>query len=358
MLGFIRRWFSNSVAEAVPKRREPAVDDAVFEAIDSVVLDEPEDEGPGWWVAVPTDAAASARREAAVVDRKLYDRLAAALDNPSLELPQAPAVAQRALSALREPDVKLADVADIVSHDAALAADVLRLANSNAFRGFSEIRRLDVAFARLGKRELRRLLLTNSVKALASGFTGELRRAADEVSRQAQACAAVMAHLAGRARVSGDDAFLAGLLHDIGQLGVLRVLSDHVDRNGGQIPRALVRQLNDEWHEHLGIRLADAWGLPDPIPEIIGNHHRPVPADDKLADLRLLTQLADLVCSRLGIGPAQAGEFFEVPCVRRLGLADDAETREMLLALPEVVKQALAGVESEPRREQRGLETS
>lgn len=358
MLGFIRRWFSSSVAASLPTRQERAVEDAEFEAIDAAVLDEPKDDGPPWWVAAPADAAVPARTEAAVVDRKVYDRLAAALDNPSLELPQAPAVAQRALTALREPDVKLAAVADIVSRDAALATDVLRLANSNAFRGFSEIRRLDVAFARLGQRELRRLLLTNSVRALASGFAGELRRTADEVSRRAQACAAVMSHLAARWRVPVDDAFLAGLLHDIGQLAVLRVLADHIDRSGGQLPRALVRQLCDEWHEHLGIRLADAWGLPDPIPEIIGNHHRPVPADDKLADLRLLTQLADLVCSRLGIGPVQGGEFFEFPCTRRLGLVDDVETREMLKGLPGVVKQALAGIEGEPRGDQDRFKTS
>ena len=84
----------------------------------------------------------------------------------ALELPQLPRVTQQALMCLRSDKLEYRELAEIVTQDQVLTAEILRVANSVAFRRMSEVQNLDTAFSRLGVRELRRILLTTSMKSV------------------------------------------------------------------------------------------------------------------------------------------------------------------------------------------------
>jgi HD-like signal output (HDOD) protein len=292
-------------------------------------------EGDDWWL--PRDSASASNRDGdgdGRVHGQLYSRLTQVLDDPNLELPRLPRVTDRALTMLRGNETNYHELSELIEQDPALTAEVLRVANSVAYRGVSEIRRLEVAFARLGQRALRSVLLGATVRSISISLGGAHRSLGEEIWRRCVAAGAISALMAGRHRVDPKDALLAGLLHDIGEFVVLTVAHDYQRRTGARVPRAAFDRLAAEWHEHVGLRLATAWNLPDPLPALISSHHKLPAPGDPLETERLLILFSDLVCSLLNYSPYQPVDFFAAPCVVRLGLQDDERTREFLRSLP------------------------
>ncbi|MBK8916168.1 MAG: HDOD domain-containing protein [Phycisphaerales bacterium] len=299
-----------------------------------------------WWKG-PTTSAPAPSTSAALIDQELFDALTRTLDDPEIELPRMPAVADKALMQLREAAVDFRSLADVVQQDPALTAQVLRVANSVAHRGFTEIRTLDLAFARLGQRTVRSVILGTTLRALAIRTGGATRSIGEELWRASLASAAVCGELAGRVGESEDDAFLSGLLHDIGNLGVLKVCYDHAQGRSARIEPALFADLAARWHEHLGMRLAGAWGLPDPLPELIGNHHRAPRPGDPLEKRRNLLRLTDVLVAMLGYTPTTlspaaalegAPDALQTAAAVALGLSANDETCEWLGGLPDRVR--------------------
>ena len=298
-------------------------------------------EGPPWWIppdeATPTTPRADANHEP--VDEDLHRQLVGTLDDANLELPRLSEVTQQLLLMLHDEDVDLKRVAEVAGRDPALTATVLRLANSVAYRGVCHVRQLDQALVRLGRRTTRSLVLTQSVKGTAIQTGGPERTLGEELWRRSLGSAIVLSHLADHCKLAEDEAFLVGLLHDVGMLGVLKVVHGFTQSTGRGVPRSIFDALCGEWHEHLGLRLADAWNLPDPLPELVGKHHQDPADDDPLKTYRLLIMLADAACPMIGCAPPQSRDFLNLPCVRRLGLGDDEETYCLLAPLPRLVSE-------------------
>lgn len=273
------------------------------------------------------------------IDAALHKAIVAVVREPDLELPRLPQVAQQALALLAQPDSRARQLAALIEQDPMLAAAVLRTANSAMYRGVSEITRLEPAFARIGQRSLRGIVLSENVKALAIRVTsGGERSLGHELWQRSIASATIAARFADRVKMSEDEAFLTGLLHDIGMLAVLRIVHDYQKTHGRRVSRTLFDVLCDEWHEHLGLRLADAWNLPTPLPELIAGHHQEPTVADPLRGQRHLLQFTDVVTAMLEYSPYVAYDFFNMPCVAAMGLRDDAATRTMLMELPAVIE--------------------
>jgi HD-like signal output (HDOD) protein len=287
-----------------------------------------------WWIPRGQPVIELPAANARPLDQAIHAQLSRALDDPHLQLPALPRVAQQALVLLRDDSVNFKALADLIGQDAVLAAEVLRLANSVAYRGLSEIRRLDVAFARVGQRALRALILSVGVKNSVAIRTGGAERTlGEELWQRALASSVLMGGLSRRFGLGEDDAVLAGLLHDIGMLAILKIVHERQQRSACRVTRPEFDAIALQWHEHIGMRLADSWNLPDPLPELIGNHHRLPSPDDRLKIPRLLLQLSDVICAMHGFSPYVPYDFFNVPCVAELGLRDDAETRALLLEI-------------------------
>lgn len=301
--------------------------------------------GGEWWVPRGVPVLSPEKEHIAeAIDETLHAHLTQILNSPDVELPRLPRVAQRALSMLGGENTKFSSLAELIGQDPALSADVLRIANSAAFRGIREIANLEQAFSRLGTRELRSLILTRHTKGLMIRTGGAEKTLGEELWQRAVASAEFMALMAPRYRLSNDEAFLVGLLHDIGSLALLRIMHDHHKTHGRRVQRPLFARLNAEWHEHLGLRLADDWNLPEPLPFLIGQHHQVEAADGTQGKYLYLIQLSDVACSMMGYGPYVPYDFFNLPCVRALELYDNPATREFLAQLPEKISLRLEQV--------------
>ncbi|MBL8878718.1 MAG: HDOD domain-containing protein [Phycisphaerales bacterium] len=335
------RWFGggSTVMEEAPPMPRPAAD-CDLPTTKAPLSDEAPPPAPGWWA--PRGEVVASLTEARIgsepIASDLYDALSQTLNDPQLELPRIPQVANRALTMLRDASIDFHQLARVVETDQALAASVLRTANSAAYRGYNEITNLEQAFLRMGQRALRSMVLGFSIKHLAIRTGGPQRTLGEELWRRSTASAVICGHFAVQHGLAADEAFLVGLLHDIGMLAVSRVTNDFQVKTGRRFAREVFDSLCEEWHEHIGLRLADEWNLPSPLPELIGNHHSEIAADDPLRLHRSLIALSDVVCSMLEIAPYVPYDFFNLACVRELGIQDDEQTRLNLSRLPELIR--------------------
>lgn len=294
--------------------------------------------GGEWWLprGIPV-LSAPASDTTETIDESLLTQMERVIKSPDVELPRLPRVAQKALALIGSENTNYRNLSELISQDPVLSADVLRIANSVAFRGIREITSLEHAFSRLGTRELRSLILTRHTKGLVIRTGGAEKSLGEELWQRSLVSAIFMGQLARRVRMPEEDAFLIGLLHDIGSLALLRIVHEYQKAHARKIGRPMFERLNVQWHEHLGVRLADEWNLPDPLPMLIGNHHGPVDEENPLRKQLMMIELSDVVCSMLGYAPYVPYDFFNLPCTRGLGIHDDPDVRQMLAQLPEQV---------------------
>jgi len=237
-------------------------------------------------------------------DTPLIDLIEERLRAEDLAIPVFPAAAasiQREMGQ-EEPDLK--KVERYILSDQALTSEVLKTANSAFFAGLEKVTDLRAAVVRLGGREVLNLVMTASQKNQYTFAEPELQEVADALWRHALGTAVGARWLARRTghRSLATEAFLAGLLHDVGKLFLLTVLDDlrRRGRTGFNPQGHLVREVLDRLHTREGARLLQLWNLPDAYREIAGGHHDP--ELDRQDILGALVRQANLTCHKLGIG--------------------------------------------------------
>lgn len=273
--------------------------------------------------------------------RALEKRLVSHFDGHDLQMPPMPVVAERALSRLRDRKASLADVAEEISEDQVLAAEVLRLANSALYQGLYKATTLSAAVTRLGVNALRTLLLHQSVKAaMFDKSMGDRSRAA-RVWEKSLASAYVMRALAPLVDIDEEDAFLVGLMHDIGNVIVLRIAHEQHKVDNLEVDDETFEYLCFESHQEFGELVADAWQLPDAVKILIADHHRDPAAGDELAKQRWMIQLSDMILQMLGFGQSCEYDLLRAAPANALGLVDDVRFERFLAALPAQVDEAI-----------------
>lgn len=263
-----------------------------------------------------------------------------ALDDPSLDLPHLPGIPAQVLALVRKPDSSMRDIAGVFSHDQVLSASVLRRANSAALRGTSPVTALDAALARLGLRGIKSFVISESVKQITVSMGGAGSRGS-ALWRESLASGFVLAICADGLGVTFEDAFITGLLHDIGRVVVLRACHDASRRGLAAVPDDMFDYLCQEHHERMGARLADHWHLPADVGAIISSHHAPLSADDSLVNQRAVVQLTDALVSLLGYGRFVPYDLLGLPAVPHFGAAEKPAFHQLLQSLPETIQMAM-----------------
>lgn len=302
---------------------------------------------PCWWIpaagAVPAATPLASPTNAALVSQ-LEQAIELSLADPQFELPKLSHVIDRALTMLRRDNADYAALARLIGEDPALAAQILRVANSAYFAANAKILALQPAFARLGIRTIRGIILSASLKNFSIRIDGGNRSLGEDLWRRSLAGGVIMSAAAKHCGLDPEDAFLAGLLHNIGDFVVMMIVHQETRGLPVKATRDTIESLATAWHEQAGVRLAEIWQLPSPLPELIADHHRlPAPGDPH-EKLRLLILFADVVRSLLGIIPYHPYDFFATPCVQRLGFKDTPEVRGFLRTLPTQIDQRIEGL--------------
>ncbi|RLS86679.1 MAG: HDOD domain-containing protein [Planctomycetota bacterium] len=271
----------------------------------------------------------------------------AALDR----LPALPATTIQLISMLAGEgrDTDLHEVEKIVSRDEAVAASVLRRANSAAFGMRGRVAGISDAIRRLGTRELCRIALETQTSGLLAnaGRSYGLRRGSLSQSALGGAVAAdalARAHTSSH-RIDREVAFVATLLRDIGKLAIDAVAgADALEKIAaaadGRPFLAYEREVFGADHAELGAMLCQRWSLPDEIVRAVRGHHEPPSSpSEPLTDI---VHAADCVARWAGLGLGCDGLMypFDIGVRERLGT-----TRDELEAL---VADVLAATATQP----------
>jgi len=237
------------------------------------------------------------------------------------EVPTLPAVVVQALKILQNPDSDARAVEHVIAHDLALSAKILRVANS-AFFGFSRrVGTVAEAVRVLGFTNVQGIIL--SVGAF-DAFRAK-RLGLQDFWRHSIATATAARFLAPHIDCRPDEAFMAGLLHDIGKLifaiqaepAYQRILELRRDHALSSLDAE--RTLFEFTHPEVGAMVAERWDLPSRYVAAIAHHHHPRAAADRpfCALIGLADQLTYAGTSATGMATNSEAERSE--CFALLG---------------------------------------
>jgi len=238
-----------------------------------------------------TPAALRARLEQAS-NRRLTDE--------ELPIPPYPSVALCVQQALSRPGTGTADLARLVGSDGALAARVLRCANSALYGRGEPVTSLTQAIGRIGVQQLMRVLLASGLASHAQA-PGPFAPARRLIWIEGLAAALVCQELARLRQLPAEEAFVLGLLHDFGRIVAVAYLESQVgggDLAGTWSPGEVVEAI-DPYHVPLGMTLARRWKLPAVVGEVVEGHHGPPGASRQDTGLLAVVKASDQVVAVL-----------------------------------------------------------
>jgi putative nucleotidyltransferase with HDIG domain len=255
------------------------------------------------------------------------------IDSDQVRLPIMPESSTLLLSMSRDDSCTVQDLTDIVQRDPSLAAHLLRVTNSPLYAPRYPVTTLSQAIARLGLAELRRVAITLACQTSVFRVNGWENEVADLLSHSL-ATALYSIEVARLVRAGEDEAFLCGLLHDVGHAIVLQSLADFEKENLTKLPREWLTEIARDYHTAVGSKLVLRWGLSVRVAEVVAHHHQPQKAPSSTL---AIAHLADT----LAYGAPNTLELLASdPVLAPLGLEADA-TAQLFAKRRQVV--ALAG---------------
>lgn len=253
--------------------------------------------------------------------------LASAVSRGKVELPSFPAVAIRIGRVLNDETASTERIVRVLGAEPALAARLLRMANSAALNPLGqEIRDLKMAVMRVGLDVLRSAALTFAVAQLklAKEYQGLEAQFETLWSRSTRVAASCYAIARNYMEFKPDEAMLTGLLHGIGRLYILCHAGAYP---GLRADEATFRQIADQWTPEIGKAILENWGMPDAMAAAVqeqDNLERDPRRPPDLADVLILGKV---LADRLEDPLAEARDAGELASFKRMRFAPTALDR-------------------------------
>jgi putative nucleotidyltransferase with HDIG domain len=238
-------------------------------------------------------------------------------------MPMLPAMAGNVMTLALDPDVSISRISAVVSKDQVLATRVLRLANSAHCGPMEEITTINDAAVRMGTTAVRNVVLAVclSSRLREANVYGPMGRS---LLDHGVGVACLAQQLARTVRVDPDEAFLYGLLHDLGKLVLLKLAKDFAQGGGMPPTDEEMQAVMAERHAAIGGQLMRKWQLPRTLEEPVAFHHEPT-ACERFPKQAAVAYAANVLAHRYGFGCRANREATIVgdPKAARIG-ADDA----------------------------------
>jgi HD-like signal output (HDOD) protein len=232
----------------------------------------------------------------------ITEQIASRIQQQGFKLPVFNQVALELQQALSK-DISMAEAEALILKDQAITSELLRVANSAFFSGLSKLDSIKQALVRLGTEQVLSIVMLSAQKQAFKAKNPFLKKTMERLWQHASASAGGCRWLAVKYGYSDQKemAFLAGLLHDLGSLVILKVLDEVCQENPDMIiTDAVMTELIKALHCEYGFKVMQSWELPELYCTIARDHHL-AQADSKNV-LLLITRLVDAACTKVGIG--------------------------------------------------------
>lgn len=222
-----------------------------------------------------------------------------------IELPPLPGPALKVAALTQDMKASAYKIAEAIGVDPILAARVIRAANSPLYGLSRPVTSLLTAVTTLGDRAIYQLVVAIAASdvfrnnGLPSAYEQKLWKHSLTVGLMARDIAITLGMR------GSEEAFLAGLIHDLGRTLLLRY--NKKTYTAVTSLKTTEEQLNEEvaiygyTHAQLGAFIARNWGLPDEINHVIYNHHNPIQSQHSVVTTYVI-DVADKLANALGYG--------------------------------------------------------
>lgn len=198
------------------------------------------------------------------------------------QIPTLPAISQKVLETVQDEEASMDKIARLIEQDQALAANVLKVANSSFYGCLGTVSSIDHALVLLGMNEIKSILLGFSVHNFFSNHLTKQRFDHEKFWRHGIICSQVAKLLGRQFRIQNDSTlFLIGLIHDIGKIVVDQYLQDDFEQIIDHISAGKTTFSTAEkavlgvTHYQIAAKLLKQWRFPDNVIMPVLYHHAP-----------------------------------------------------------------------------------
>ena len=218
------------------------------------------------------------------------------------KLPSLSTVVTEFLEMARQEYVTAKDFEKVLSKDQALVARLLKIANSGMFSGNRSVDTIPEAIVLIGMDNMKKMVYAVSTEGLLRQDLKCYRFAERGFwlhSLGAATLCRAIAEVAKSSGLKGEEAFVAGLIHDVGKL----LIDDFLDKGKGK--RKVEREEEIEAcgldHSELAGHIMKVWNISDTIQKAVRYHHEPLNGDT-LCPEAVVVNMADTICHTWSIG--------------------------------------------------------
>lgn len=223
-------------------------------------------------------------------------------------LPALPVVAMRVMQLTGDTQNSAREVALAISRDPSFAARILQMANSAYYGLPRSVGTISEAVVLLGMRTVRNIAIAAATRDLLSRELSGYALGRGDLWRHSMATAICARGLAeSTRRHDPEEAFVAGLLHDIGKIVMSLYVGEAYAELQARMETDNLSFLEAERatfgfdHAEVGGIMAKKWNLPTQLTEAIAHHHEPM-QDGKVSSLAAVVHIANVICLFAGIG--------------------------------------------------------
>jgi putative nucleotidyltransferase with HDIG domain len=248
------------------------------------------------------------------------------------DLPPMPQVAQKGRKIIADKTSSFKDLATVIENDQAIAARVLKIANSSYYGVSSNVKSVQQASVVLGMETLRELLTLACASSLMGSELRGYELSTGDLWQHSLATAFCARSIALKlAPQFADDAFSAGLIHDSGKL----ILDSYVNERKEEF-RELLESGDKTFleaeksilgfdHSEIAADICNKWQIPETITTVIRYHHNPSRTNNNV--LAFIVHIADAVALMCGLGAGLDGALYSL---------DDVAVKELDLKIGDI----------------------
>ncbi len=246
-----------------------------------------------------------------LLDKKPLRALVSSIDT----LPSLPSLYRQIMEELESEDPSVKKVGEIIARDVGMTAKILQLVNSAFFGLTRHVSSPEQAVVLLGLNTIKTLVISTQIFSdfQEKGVPAERLDQLWTHSLNTAVCARTVAQKAGADSIIVDDAFMAGMLHDVGKLILFQAWPDKADavlqrseETGDPVWKSEEAVIGTT-HGELGGYLLGVWGLPDNIVEAVAFHHFPERCPHREFSALTAVHAADLLDYAIHGGPPHQG---------------------------------------------------